>query len=157
MKPTRGAPGSTPCTDSQWNCEQRRPTIMNMALFHNRTEGQPVSHWWDNGNNQIAFGRGDKGFVAINNESGSLVASVQTGLPAGEYCNLLGGNDYCSGGYVTVDGQRQGQPERPRHEGGRHHRRLHQGQPPCGGSVLPGNKFSSMNLRGTHNAWGNTP
>lgn len=28
---------------------------------------------------------------------------------------------------------------------------------PCGGSVLPGNKFSSMNLRGTHNAWGNTP
>ena len=77
---------------------------MNMALFHNRTEGQPVNNWWDNGNNQIAFYRGDKGFVAINNESGSLVASLQTGLPAGEYCNLLGGNDYCSGGYVTVDG-----------------------------------------------------
>ena len=77
---------------------------MNMALFHNRTEGQPVNNWWDNGNNQIAFYCGDKGFVAINNESGSLVASLQTGLPAGEYCNLLGGNDYCSGGYVTVDG-----------------------------------------------------
>ncbi len=78
----KGSPGSTPCTDSQWNCEQRRPTIMNMALFHNRTEGQPVSNWWDNGNNQIAFGRGDKGFIAINNESGSLVASLQTALPA---------------------------------------------------------------------------
>ncbi|MFQ2461271.1 alpha amylase C-terminal domain-containing protein [Aeromonas caviae] len=152
----KGAPGSTPCTDSQWNCEQRRPTIMNMALFHNRTEGQPVSNWWDNGNNQIAFSRGDKGFVAINNESGSLVASVQTGLPAGEYCNLLGGNDYCSGGYVTVDGSGKASLNVP----GMKAAAIIAGctkASPCGGSVLPGNKFSSMNLRGTHNAWGNTP
>ncbi|MDM5062992.1 hypothetical protein OB934_09305 [Aeromonas salmonicida] len=31
----KGAPGSTPCSDTQWNCEQRRPQIMNMAMFHN--------------------------------------------------------------------------------------------------------------------------
>ena len=76
---------------------------MNMALFHNRTEGQPVSNWWDNGNNQIAFSRGDKGFVAINNESGSLVAWCRPACrPASTATSW--GNDYCSGGYVTVDG-----------------------------------------------------
>ena len=54
---------------------------MNMALFHNRTEGQPVNNWWDNGNNQIAFYRGDKGFVAINNERqpGGLAADRSAG------------------------------------------------------------------------------
>lgn len=153
MKPTRGR-RAAPCTDSQWNCRQRRPAIMNMALFHNRTEGQPVSNWWDNGNNQIAFSRGDKGFVAINGKErqpGGLGAD----RPAGRSTAT------CWGAMTTAAAvghhrrwRRQGQPERPRHEGGRHHRRLHQGQP---GSVLPGNKFSSMNLRGTHNAWGNTP
>ena len=128
---------------------------MNMALFHNRTEGQPVSNWWDNGNNQIAFSRGDKGFVAINNESGSLVASVQTSLPAGEYCKPPGGNDYCSGGYVTVDGSGRASLNVPGMKAAAiiasctrpALRRF---------TVLPGNKFSSMNLRGTHNAWGNT-
>ncbi len=28
----------------------------------------PVTNWWDNGNHQIAFCRGNKGFIAINNE-----------------------------------------------------------------------------------------
>ena len=152
----KGAPGSTPCSDSQWNCEQRRPTIMNMALFHNRTEGTAVSNWWDNGNNQIAFSRGDKGFVAINNESGSLVASVQTGLPAGEYCNILSGNDYCSGAYIQVDGSGKASLNLA----GMKAAAILAGctkASPCGGTALPGNRFSSLNLRGTHNAWGNTP
>ena len=30
-----------------------------------------VNHWWDNGANAIAFSRGDKGFVAINDEPGT--------------------------------------------------------------------------------------
>ncbi|QFI53404.1 alpha amylase C-terminal domain-containing protein [Aeromonas simiae] len=150
----KGAPSSTPCTDSQWNCEQRRPTIMNMAMFHNKTDGQPVSNWWDNGNNQIAFGRGDKGFVAINNESGSLVASVPTGLPAGEYCNILGGDSYCSGSYITVDGSGKASLNVP----GMKAVAIVAGctkATPCS-SVIVGNKFSSMNIRGTYNAWGNT-
>ncbi|MDO2949430.1 alpha amylase C-terminal domain-containing protein [Aeromonas simiae] len=150
----KGAPSSTPCTDAQWNCEQRRPTIMNMAMFHNKTDGQPVSNWWDNGNNQIAFGRGDKGFVAINNESGSLVATVPSGLPAGEYCNILGGDSYCSGSYITVDGSGKASLNVP----GMKAVAIVAGctkATPCS-SVIVGNKFSSMNIRGTYNAWGNT-
>ena len=98
-----GAPQSQACS-SGWNCEHRRPTVANMVLFRNITEGQQVTNWWDNGNNQIAFGRGNKGFVVVNNEGGSINQSFQTGLPAGEYCNLLAGDAYCSGSYVTVDG-----------------------------------------------------
>ena len=155
----KGAPASTPCSDSQWNCEQRRPMIMNMALFDNRTQGQVVTNWWDNGNNQIAFGRGSKGFVAINNETGNLVASLQTGLPAGEYCNILAGNDYCSGAYVTVDGAGKASLN----VGGMKAAAIVAEctkATPCGagasGPVLPGNKFSSMNLRGTSNGWAST-
>ena len=32
---------------------------------------QAVTNWWDNGGDAIAFGRGAKGFVAINHESGA--------------------------------------------------------------------------------------
>ena len=150
----KGAPGSTPCSDTQWNCEQRRPQIMNMAMFHNQTKDLPVNNWWDNGNNQIAFGRGNKGFVAINNESGNLVASVQTGLPAGEYCNILSGNDYCSGAYIKVDDSGKASLNLA----GMKAAAILVGctkAAPCGG-VIPGNRFSSLNLRGTHNVWGNT-
>ncbi|WP_275919700.1 alpha amylase C-terminal domain-containing protein [Aeromonas sp. 2HA2] len=150
----KGAPGSTPCSDTQWNCEQRRPQIMNMAMFHNQTKDLPVNNWWDNGNNQIAFGRGDKGFVAINNESGNLIASIQTGLPAGEYCNILSGNDYCSSTYIKVDGSGKASLNLV----GMKAAAILAGctkAAPCGG-VIPGNRFSSLNLRGTHNAWGNT-
>ena len=30
--------------------------------------GTGVIHWWDNGDKQIAFGRGGKGFIAFNGQ-----------------------------------------------------------------------------------------
>jgi alpha-amylase len=47
-----------------------------------------VTNWWDNGNNWIAFGRGSKGYVAINHESSSQTRTYQTSLLAGTYCNV---------------------------------------------------------------------
>ncbi|NJK27418.1 MAG: hypothetical protein HC925_00965 [Coleofasciculaceae cyanobacterium SM2_3_26] len=61
-----------------------------MVGFRNATQGvQTVSNWWDNGGNQIAFSRGNKGFVVINQENAPLQRTFQTGLPAGEYCNVI--------------------------------------------------------------------
>ena len=40
-----------------------------MVAFRNATRGQSVTNWWDNGGDAIAFGRGGKGYVAINHES----------------------------------------------------------------------------------------
>lgn len=49
-----------------------------------------IENWWNNGNNQIAFSCGAKGFVAINAE-GDLREQLQTGLPAGIYCDVITG------------------------------------------------------------------
>ncbi|NEQ52748.1 MAG: ATPase [Leptolyngbya sp. SIO3F4] len=77
------------CGD-RWVCEHRWPEITNMVKFRNITQGTTtVNHWWDNGNNQIAFARGDRGFVVINNENAALDETLITGLPEGQYCNVL--------------------------------------------------------------------
>ena len=36
-----------------------------------------MNDWWDNGSNQIAFCRGGKGFIAINNDNYALQQSLQ--------------------------------------------------------------------------------
>lgn len=73
-----------------WICEHRWSAIADMVEFRNVTQGAiSVDHWWDNGNNQIAFARGERGFVAINNEDIPLRQQLMTGLPPGQYCNVL--------------------------------------------------------------------
>lgn len=94
---------SANCGNGEWVCEHRWPEIINMVAFRNATNGEAVTNWWDNGSNQIAFGRGDKGFVVINrDENNSLQQELATGLPAGEYCDVISG-DECSV-TVSVDG-----------------------------------------------------
>ncbi len=39
--------------------------------------GTTMNDWWDNGSNQIAFCRGGKGFIAINNDNFALQQSLQ--------------------------------------------------------------------------------
>jgi len=51
--------------------------------------GTDVNHWWDNGANAIAFSRGSKGFVAINNGTTGLDTTVTTGMATGTYLDLL--------------------------------------------------------------------
>lgn len=93
-----------------WVCEHRWNGIANMVEFRNATQSQfRLTNWWDNGNHQIAFGRGGLGFVAINRENSSrLNRSLQTGMPAGRYCDIVNGefntnNKSCSGPVITVN------------------------------------------------------
>lgn len=86
---------------SEWKCVHRWRHIYNMVDFRNYTaDAWMIDNWWDNGNNQIAFGRGDKGFVVINRESSALDQWLQTGLPAGIYCDITHG-DYVDGRCVS--------------------------------------------------------
>lgn len=97
----------------EWVCEHRNPAIAAMVRFRNATNSVfAVTDWWSNGNNQIAFSRGDRGFVVINAEAEPLTHTFQTQLPSGEYCNLLTGDrphpspdTPCSGQPITVDAQ----------------------------------------------------
>ncbi|WP_327367011.1 alpha-amylase [Streptomyces sp. NBC_01217] len=76
------------CWQDGWKCQHAWPEIRSMVAFRNATRGQSVTNWWDNGYQAIAFGRGSKGYVAINHESFSLSRTYQTSLPAGTYCNV---------------------------------------------------------------------
>jgi alpha-amylase len=90
-----------------WVCEHRWRQIFNMVHFRNAVAGTSMTNWWDNGNNQIAFGRGNRGFIVFNNESGTLSRTFQTGLPAGTYCDVAAGSlsgGSCTGSSITVDG-----------------------------------------------------
>ncbi|CAM4239143.1 alpha-amylase [Pseudoalteromonas byunsanensis] len=103
--------GQLNCFAHQWQCEHRHSLISGAVDFRNNTTGHwQVSNWWDNGNNQIAFSRGDEGFVAINRESGAMQQYLQTGLAQGVYCDVLSGQlstdkKTCTGGQITVNGQ----------------------------------------------------
>ncbi|KZN30146.1 alpha-amylase [Pseudoalteromonas luteoviolacea S2607] len=95
------------CNAQQWQCEHRKPLIAGAMRFRNHTnDNWTVSNWWDNGNNQIAFSRGDQGFVAINREAANMSVKLQTGLKPGTYCDELSGGknaNQCAGRTVVVD------------------------------------------------------
>ncbi|OXA50887.1 alpha-amylase 1 [Folsomia candida] len=88
-----------------WVCEHRWRQIYNMVKFRNVVAGTGVNDWVDNGNNQIAFCRGDRGFIAINNDNSPLILSLQTCLSPGQYCDVISGNvegGRCTGKTITV-------------------------------------------------------
>jgi alpha-amylase len=112
--PNQGPPGDwygnvtdTTCFSGGWRCEHRWRSTVNMVDFHNVVDGAWLGDWYDNGNNHIAFGRGDKGYITINNEGYAINGRrYSTHLPAGRYCDIIHGdffNGTCYGPTVTVD------------------------------------------------------
>ena len=101
-----GPPASTACEEG-WICEHRWPAIANMIAFRNALEGATqVDEWWDDGDDQIAFSIGGRGFLAINRRELHRSTRVfHTGLAAGTYCDALTGRierGQCTGRQVQV-------------------------------------------------------
>ncbi|MGW4384245.1 carbohydrate-binding module family 20 domain-containing protein [Kitasatospora sp. NPDC004531] len=95
----------TACYQNGWNCVHAWRQVANMVGFRNAVAGTAMTNWWSNGNNAIAFGRGSKGYVAINRETSAITQTFQTSLPAGVYCDVQHGdpnNGSCSGPTYTV-------------------------------------------------------
>ena len=98
-----GAPGATVTSvpevtcgaNSKWQCTQRWTSIRGMIGFYNAVQGAKVTNWQDDGDNNIAFSREKKGFLAINNSLDEKEVSYKTDLPDGEYCNVYAAGD-CS-------------------------------------------------------------
>ncbi|MEV6210231.1 alpha-amylase family protein [Kitasatospora sp. NPDC051914] len=86
------------CFSDGWKCQHKWRQIANMVGFRNAVTGTSVTNWWSNGNNAIAFGRGSKGYVAINRESTALTRTFQTALPAGTYCDVQHADPTSGGG-----------------------------------------------------------
>ena len=98
------------CFADGWKCQHEWRQIANMVGFRNAVSGTAVTNWWSNGYQAIAFGRGGKGYVAINHESFSISRTFQTSLPAGTYCDIEHGDrsgSSCTGPtyYVNSSGQ----------------------------------------------------
>jgi alpha-amylase len=94
------------CYTDGWVCQHAWQPIANMVGFRNAVQGTSVTNWWSNGNNAIAFGRGNVGYVVINHESSAVSRTFQTTLPAGTYCDVEhgnpGANGACSGPTYAV-------------------------------------------------------
>ena len=74
--------------DGKWACEHRRPATAGMVGFRAATHGAPVTGWVNVSDDHIAFGRGDKGYVAINGTSIAHTRTYTTDLPSGYYCDV---------------------------------------------------------------------
>jgi alpha-amylase len=91
-----------------WDFIHRWSDIAPMVRFRSAAHGQAQANWVTGNANQIAFGRGNVGFVALNNSTAAWSRSFYTGLPAGTYCNVVhglknAGGTACTSDSVTVD------------------------------------------------------
>ncbi|KAG8905320.1 hypothetical protein FRB99_000246 [Tulasnella sp. 403] len=100
--------------DNGWLCQHRWPMIVGMVQFR-KVVGDADVNSVTNGNalwlfsrSAIAWGRGDKGFVAINNAILPWRQTLKTQLPDGTYCDVLHGrqnsSDACPGVSIKVSG-----------------------------------------------------
>ena len=74
--------------DGKWACEHRRSATAGMVGFRLATHSEPITGWVNVSANHIAFGRGNKGYVAINNTGAANTRTYTTTLPAGYYCDV---------------------------------------------------------------------
>ncbi|KZT18190.1 glycoside hydrolase family 13 protein [Neolentinus lepideus HHB14362 ss-1] len=92
-----GAPngGAGTCSTSGgangWLCQHRWTAFTGMVGFRNVVGKESITNWVAPTEQQIAFGRGSKGFVAINNADTAWTANFTTSLSAGTYCDVIHG------------------------------------------------------------------
>ncbi|MDG6109792.1 alpha amylase C-terminal domain-containing protein [Dactylosporangium aurantiacum] len=88
-----------------WFCQHRDTATTGMVGFRAAAGTAPVSRWWSDGDNAVAFAREGRGYVVLNRESTAVTRTFDTGLPAGVYCDVTHGTvrgDRCTGPTVTV-------------------------------------------------------
>jgi alpha-amylase len=92
-----------------WDFVHRWSDIYPMVAFRNATAGQAMANIQTATPNTLAFSRGNVGFVALNNGNAAWHATLDTGLPAGTYCNIVHGlrapgGTSCASDSVSIDG-----------------------------------------------------
>jgi len=95
---------------SGWECTDRINGVANLVDFHNVAGDAPVRNWYDDAVNLLAFSRGNKAWISINNETTPQTHTFSTGLPRGTYCDVIHGavsHGRCTGPLVTVDSHGQ--------------------------------------------------
>ena len=78
-------------------CTHRDAGIVGMVGWHNVVGSAPRANFWTDGDNAIAFSKGNRGWVAFNNGPAAKSISVQAGLSKGRYCDVVLGTPTQSG------------------------------------------------------------
>ena len=74
-----------------------------VVRWRREAAGAPIDNWFAQGGDSVAFSRNGRAFIALNRDSGSSFgATLQTGLPAGTYCNVIVSDDVASCPTVQV-------------------------------------------------------
>lgn len=82
-------PGPTAqVADGDWVCQHRWPEVAGMVAWRGVVGDAPVVDRWGQGD-AVAFGRGERGFVVVNNGESPLTTTLTTHLPDGRYCDVL--------------------------------------------------------------------
>ena len=68
-------------------CEHRWNAIYKMAAFRTACAGAPAEEFWSTGD-AVGIARTGKGYFAMSKSAG-FSKTVSTGMPAGEYCNII--------------------------------------------------------------------
>ncbi|XP_055907429.1 alpha-amylase 2-like [Eupeodes corollae] len=96
--------------ESGWVCEHRWNAIANMVEFANFVAGEGINSFQNAGPNHVAFCRGIKGFLALNNDPETdFQRRMYACVKPGEYCDVISGSlvdGNCTGRQVTVDESR---------------------------------------------------
>ncbi|KIM89391.1 carbohydrate-binding module family 20 protein [Piloderma croceum F 1598] len=93
------------CGRNGWLCQHRWTAISGMTGFRNTVGEAPITNWVSPQSNQIAFGRGSAGFVAINNDDFAWSTTFTTSFADGSYCDVISGNSAsgsCTGTSFSV-------------------------------------------------------
>lgn len=78
--------------ESGWVCEHRWPSIVNMVEMVNIVKDEPITRVGSFGPNHIFFSRGDKAFIAFNNDPvEEFNKTIATCLDEGVYCDVISG------------------------------------------------------------------
>ncbi|KAH8822957.1 glycoside hydrolase superfamily [Flagelloscypha sp. PMI_526] len=108
-----GAPnaGAGTCSETGgadgWICQHRFIAVSGMVGFRNTVGTAELSNFVSPQGDQIAFGRGTAGFVAINNADTEWAGTFTTSLADGSYCDVIVGKSdgtSCSSTAFTVSG-----------------------------------------------------
>ncbi|KAK7461494.1 hypothetical protein VKT23_008668 [Stygiomarasmius scandens] len=90
-----------------WLCQHRWIAFSGMVGFRNTVGTAALNNWVSPQSQQIAFGRGSAGFVAINNADSAWSSTFTTSLADGSYCDVISGTSSsgsCTGSSFTVSG-----------------------------------------------------
>ncbi|WP_304523616.1 carbohydrate-binding module family 20 domain-containing protein [Actinocorallia sp. API 0066] len=93
---------------SGWNCLSQTTGVKGMVGWANTAKSVgSVSNFTVTNANVIAFSRGDRGWIGINDSGSGSTATYTTGLTDGTYCDVITGGvngTQCAGTPVTVSG-----------------------------------------------------